>query len=145
MERRFLNALADHGTGFGAFATKWERWKNPKNRSFIDENTDRINVCRPDDMDRIADQMGVYAVLYEPSEGSRYVAYVGYSKGLSTELKIRYGKWEKEGYFHKSLSSFPFACRYIPNQKTRPGLRGRSHPVLLPALEHEVPPLNDRS
>ncbi|MGH7295066.1 MAG: hypothetical protein ACRELB_09040, partial [Polyangiaceae bacterium] len=117
MERRFLPALADHGTSFGAFATKWEGWKNPLKRRFIDEHKDRINVCKPEDRYAIDDQMGIYVVLYEPSDGSRYVAYVGYSKALSTELEIRYGTWEKRGFFHKAMKSFPFACRYIPNQK----------------------------
>jgi hypothetical protein len=77
MERRRLAALSDHGNSVGAFATKWEGWKNPNNRSL--DTTGRINVTHPDDIEIIDDQMGLYVALYEPSSGgTRYVVYVGY-------------------------------------------------------------------
>jgi hypothetical protein len=116
MERRFLPALCDHGTMLGAFATKWEGWKNPHERALGNANG-RVNVSHPDDIDRIDDLMGLYVILYEPSQGSRYVAYVGYSKGISTELRIRYGKFESEGRVPSVRSAkFPFAAVYISNQ-----------------------------
>ena len=117
MDRRFLPTLWDHGTGIGAFATKWEGWKNPLDRAGVEKTTGRINVSHADAIEEIADEMGIYAVLYEASPGSRYVAYVGYSKGMSTELKIRYGKWRNEGHIEsRSLAKFPFAAFYLPNQ-----------------------------
>ena len=115
MERRFLSALGDHGSGVGAFAMTWEGWKNPKKRALANANG-RINVSPADDMDRIDDQMGVYAVLYQPSGATRYVVYVGYSKRVSNELKIRYGGWEEDGRIPGSRSRFPFAVFYISNQ-----------------------------
>jgi hypothetical protein len=116
MERRYLPALFDHADSLGAFATKWDGWRNPKDRA-LDKSTGRINVSHPDDIDRIDDQMGVYVALYEPSGGNRYVAYVGYSKAMSTELKIRYGKWEEAGNLHPRRSFFPFAAFYLPSQR----------------------------
>lgn len=116
MLRRFLPTLYDHGTGIGAFATRWEGWKNPLERAGPRRTTGRINVSHPDDIDDIVDEMGLYAVLYEASPLSRYVAYIGYSKKLSTELKIRYGKWEKQGNV-QVRRKFPFAAFYLPNQR----------------------------
>ena len=46
MERRFLTALGDHGSGVGAFAMKWEGWKNPTNRALTNVTNGRINVKR---------------------------------------------------------------------------------------------------
>ena len=117
MERRFLTALGDHGSGVGAFAMKWEGWKNPTKRGLANVTNGRINVSHADDMDRIDDQMGVYSVLYQPSAGSRYVVYVGYSKRVSNELKIRYGGWEADGRIPGSRSRFPFAVLYLSNQR----------------------------
>ena len=118
MERRFLPSLFDHVAMPGAFATRWEGWKNPKQRAALDKTTGRINVRHPDAIDDIADEMGLYAVMYEPTAGSRYVVYVGYSKRLSNELKIRYGKWDKEDYFYpRRRASFPFAAFYLPSQR----------------------------
>jgi hypothetical protein len=118
MERRFLPALFDHGTGIGAFATRWEGWKNPRKRAGPSHTTGRINVSHPDDIEIIDDQMGLYIALYEPTAGSRYVAYVGYSKGLRKELKIRYGQWEADGRVVRSArAKFPFVAFYLPNQE----------------------------
>jgi hypothetical protein len=118
MQRRFLPALADHGSSYGTFATKWEHWKNPRKRVGLDYEWDRINVSHPDDIDDIDDAMGLYVALYEPSPGRKYVAYVGYSKGVRTELKIRYGKWDAKRMLVPRWSHFPFAAIYIPNQRT---------------------------
>jgi hypothetical protein len=87
------------------------------NRASLENTRGRINVAPPDGIDRIDDQMGLYVVLYEPSTASRYVVYVGYSKMLSKELKIRYGKWSKEDRLYPRRSCFPFAAFYLPNQR----------------------------
>lgn len=100
----------------GAFASKWEGWKNPKQRASLELQAGRINTSHPDAVDEIDDLMGVYAVLYAPTSGSRYVAYVGYSGNLSRELRYRYGQWEKEYRLHPRRACFPFAALYVPNQ-----------------------------
>jgi hypothetical protein len=82
-----------------------------------ENTTGRINVTSSDDIARIDDLMGLYAVLYEPTKGSRYVACVGYSKHLATELKIRYGTWDSEARLSPRPSCFPFAAYYLPNQR----------------------------
>lgn len=115
-QRRKLSSLVDHASGPGAFVTKWEGWKNPNLRTLANARG-RINVTAAEDIDRIDDAMGVYAVLYEPSARSRYVVYIGYSKVMSTELSIRYGKWAAEGRFNGRVSSFPFAAFYVSSQR----------------------------
>lgn len=116
MERRLLRNLIDHNDDLGAFATRWEGWVDVSTK-FIDKRA-RINVTHPDDIDRIADERGIYAVMYQPSRESRYVAYVGYSKKLSTELKIRYGGWEKRDRFMAARSHYPFAASTSPARPT---------------------------
>lgn len=118
MLRRFLPALVDHATGIGAFATRWEGWKNPRRRASLRRARGRINVSHPDDVDDIDNEMGLYVALYEPTPGARYVAYVGYSKVLRAELKIRYGKWVRARCIPREKRSwFPFAALYLPNQR----------------------------
>jgi hypothetical protein len=116
MDRRLLPALANHNNGIGAFATKWERWIDPHDLSFEVRHYNKIGDADGID-DRVEEAMGVYAVLYEASPGSRYVVYVGYSADLRRELKTRYHRWEEDGLLYPRKSSYPFAALYIPSQK----------------------------
>jgi hypothetical protein len=117
MERRRLPALIDLANSLGAFATRWEGWKNPAQRASVERRSGRINVSHPDAIGEIDDDMGLYVALYEPSPGSRYVAYVGYSAKLRKELEIRYRRWELDGYLHPRRGLYPFAAFYLPNQQ----------------------------
>jgi hypothetical protein len=77
-----------------------------------------VQVTHFDNVDRVDDMMGLYIAFYEPTPRRLYVAYVGYSKAVKTELKIRYGKWERRAYVpSKDISKYPFAAVYISNQR----------------------------
>lgn len=62
MYRRFLNGLDDHRYRNGAFATEWEGWKNPRERTLNDAG--RINISHPSRAFEIPDRVGCYALLY---------------------------------------------------------------------------------
>jgi hypothetical protein len=107
MQRRYLPALKDHRNRPGAFATVWEGWVNPRGRSF--DVSGRKNVTYPRDVNDAEDRTGCYAILYDTGGGNLYVAYIGSSKSVRTELKQKYREWgiAEESYF-------PYTAQYIP-------------------------------
>jgi hypothetical protein len=109
MNRRFLNALQDHRYRDGAFATEWEGWKNPRERAL--NISGKINLSHPSRSLVIDDRVGCYVILYKTGAGTLYVAYVGYSAILGTELRRRINKWDIEN------SNFLITCIYIPNSR----------------------------
>jgi hypothetical protein len=109
-ERRYLPSLDDHQYRDGAFATKWHGWKNPRDRSLGDTKLVQISHWSRIDED-IEDRVGCYAVLYKAGADSFYAAYIGFSKVLGRELRIRYKGWG----VGVSNANFPFTAIYIPN------------------------------
>jgi hypothetical protein len=107
VNRRYLPALRDHRSREGAFATQWEGWINPRDR--VVGVSGRINKSNPNQIDKVEVRVGCYAILYSPGGENDYVAYIGFSRQLRTEIKSRYRNFEIEG------SSFPFTVEYIPN------------------------------
>lgn len=109
-QRRFLSALDDHQYRDGAFATKWDGWVNPRDRSLGETKSLHVSHWSRIEED-IPDRIGCYAILYQASSESRYAAYVGFSKVLGSELRIKYGQWEITN------ATFPFTAIYIPNSE----------------------------
>ncbi len=64
--------------------------------------------------------MGLYvasSLRTDAGEPLRCLRRGYFEEGQRRELKIRYGKWEKEDRFHSPPSWFPFAAFYLPDQR----------------------------
>jgi len=110
MDRRYLPKLKDHRNRPGAFASTWGGWSvNPRGRSFVIAG--RKNVAYPPDaLDALDDRVGVYAILYDTGGGNLYVAYVGSSKWVKSEVKEKYRHWDITDDTY-----FPVSAIYVSN------------------------------
>lgn len=108
MRRRYLPALSDHRGRWGAYATEWEGWVNPRERSF--EFSGKKNPTHAQNIGDIEDRAGCYAILYVPGSGTYYVAYIGSSKQLGVEIASKYRDWDLP-----LDASFKPTAIYIPN------------------------------
>ena len=81
---------------------------NPRDRSLGDTKFLKISHWSRIEED-IQDRVGCYAILYQASADSFYAAYIGFSKVLGRELRIRYDGWG----IHNA--TFPFTAAYISN------------------------------
>lgn len=107
MNRRFLSSLDDLRYRRGAFATKWERWINPRDRAIPFGR--RFNASHPSRCYEMPENMGCYAILYRTGAGSQYVVYIGYSNNLRRELINRIRNWDIE------YAQYRFTCILISN------------------------------
>lgn len=110
LQRRYLPALKDHRGRTGAFATVWEGWVNPRDRSY--ESVGKKNPSSYATIGQVEDRVGVYAVLYHPGGSNLYVAYVGFSRVVQSEIKRKFQDWGI-----RDDSYFMIAAQYISNSE----------------------------
>ena len=129
MQRRFLPALRDDRGRPGAEATAWEGWISPRGRRV--DITGRINTSHPERVYNVDDRVGCYAILYRPGADNDYVAYVGYSKYLQSEIDKKYRE------FDVANASFPFTAVYVSNAAV-------AEEYELDLIRYYAPPWNTR-
>jgi hypothetical protein len=99
---------------FDEYVTEWEGWRLDHMHCIPDGGTiERVNASRatPENVrEKVADRVGVYAILYKSSPGHYYVAYLGYSASLPAEIIRRLRDFRVVDDLH-----FNFTVRYIPN------------------------------
>jgi ribosome-interacting GTPase 1 len=71
----------------------------------------RINISHPSRAAEIEDRVGCYVIFYKTGADTLYVAYVGFSTILRTEVIRQINRWDINN------TTYPFTCLYIPNSQ----------------------------